>query len=560
MKKYILIFIYVISSVYAWTQSEEDTIPYYYSDNIWERFWGYSEDFVQPFWCFDSFTSYDRGFLFGVYKYDAPAKAHTYLVKTDNNGYQLWQKKIFINDSLVGEISRKRLLPNGNILMSGLYINDQDIPTPIVCLLNPCCEVIWAKELRVADRLTFAPDAQIDNDGNIIIVLTSDSKETQPYYEDQCRLIKMTADGEVIFEKLLYKNVNPYDVFIKKITLYIDKNNNYYLFSPYYFNGLKQAEFITKLDSEAEEIWEIDTKLLADQTTPITGYYFVFQKIGDNILRLLGKNLPSSTALTKPYILDIHTEEGEVLTIEERVPFVNHDTISGHYFYPEYIAPLSQDSLLFAGLLCYSSYYSHPSNLYYGYIVFDRDMNPYSYKINIDDLLGILPKEGIAVDNEQFLISSARSFPDYETNLYQDVRLAKYNADLSYANVIDDSSWTYDSLCPHTINNDPINIEPEIYLNMEEYNTKAIAAHGVDIQIQPNPTHSPVHISLQGVERVKNIQLSIVDIQGQTLWQQAVTTSGTIDIDSKTWASGVYSCVAHDSQGRIVGKTKLVIK
>lgn len=567
MKKYILIFIYVISSVYAWTQSENTTIPYYYSDTTWERYWGYSQEgiYMEPFWSFDPFTSYDRGFLFGICRYDSIATAHAYLVKTDNNGYQLWQKKILINDKLIAEVDRKRLLPNGNILISALYFNDKNIQTPVVCLLNPCCEVIWAKELRVSDRLTFATDVQIDNEGNIVVVLVSNSKETQPYYEDQCRLIKMTADGKVIFERMLYKHVNPNDVFVQRLDLYIDKDNYYYLFAPYYFNGLDRSEFITKLNSEAEEVWEIDTKLLDQQDfkqpVPPTSYYMPFYKMADNGLRLLGAYVGYIADDYRPYILDI-TTEGDVINIEQRDPFRNHDTISNYFYSSLHMQPLDKDSLLFASMFFYTSHYAHPSAFYLGYIVFDRELNPYSYKINIDDIFGSDHKEGVTVDNGQFLLPSGRIYPDYETCIYEDVRLAKYNADLSYADVIDDSNWTYDSLCPYVINNDPINIVPEIYDGVSEYGTvSADNTNLVTILVQPNPTAFPIRILVQGVERVKIVQLSIVDIQGQTLWQQAIKSSGTIDIsNNKGWASGVYSCVAHDSQGRIVGNTKLLIK
>ncbi len=532
MKKYILIFIYVINSVYAWAQSENTTIPYHYSDTTWERLWGYTgqhqeEDVIMASLIMEPFTTYDKGFLFGITHMDSDTYfVKPYLAKTDNNGYQLWQKQITINDNeFLNGMLTKKSLPNGDVLLSLLYPNsDNGIWTPMICLLNPCGEVVWAKELRCVDRFALITDAKIDKEGDIVIAFGADSKPTPPYYDDRCWLIKMSyEDGEVIFHKPLYKEV--VDDFIQRMDLHIDEDNNYYVFSPYYFTseGVAnlRAQLITKLNAEAETLWEIDTRDLATKRyTPSTCYYRFFRKIGDNN--------------------------------------INHDTIVGYFMNSYFMQPLNQDSSLFASILDYTVVGSNTRH--YGYVVFDSALRVQDYKIDIDELMGFGYTEGLSVDNGQFLSASTRLFPDADDYYYSNVRLAKYNADLSYANVIDDSSWTYDSLCPHAINNDPINIEPEIYLNMEEYNTKAIAAHWVDIQIHPNPTHSPVHITLQGVERVKNIQLSIVDIQGQVLWQQAVTTSGTIDIDSKTWVAGVYSCVAHDSQGHIVGKTKLVIK
>ncbi len=565
MKKHILIFIYVISNVYAWAQSENTTIPYHYSDTTWERLWGYSGDIAEErrmlaFLIEHPFTTYDRGFLFGIAHMGIDTYlARPYLVKTDNNGYQLWQKQITVNDNeFLNGILTKTPLPNGDVLLSLLYPNsDNGIWTPMICLLNPCGEVVWAKELRCVDRYALITDAKIDKEGDIVIVLEADSKPTPPYYDNRCWLIKMSyEDGEIIFHKSLYKKV--INDFILRMDLHIDEDNNYYVFSPYFFGPANlMAQFITKLNAEAETLWEIDTRNLpVKKDRGFTTYYRIFRKIGPDKLRLLGINFPT-TAPHYPYILDINTD-GSILDMLPYNVFANHDTMSGYFISSYFMQPLNQDSSLFASMIDYTL--AGSNTRHYGYVVFDSALRVQDYKIDIDELIGFGYMEGLSVDNGQFLSVSTRLFPNVDDYYYSNVRLAKYNADLSYANVIDDSSWTYDSLCPHAINNDPINIEPDIYLNMEEYNTKAIAAHWVDIQIQPNPTHSPIHISLQGVERAKNIQLSIVDIQGQTLWQQAVTTSGTINIDSKTWASGVYSCVAHDSQGRIVGKTKLVIK
>ena len=195
-------------------------------------------------------------------------------------------------------------------------------------------------------------------------------------------------------------------------------------------------------------------------------------------------------------------------------------------------------------------------------VVFDSDLNSVSYKLDLDQIADY-PMSTIM--SHVSLLLDISSCYNCNGSQYSDVYLAKYNADLSFADTIDDTTWEYDYLCDDPIVSDtiylacdPIGIE-ELHPSVD----KAKDQLPLQISVNPNPAKNQVKLQweyLTPSEEFNELSLQIFDIKGNEMYQEHINRGDyEIGIRTRKWQSGIYIVIMR-SEGIMVGNAKFVIE
>lgn len=543
-------------------QKEDYTLPVRYSDSTIVSYWGKVDQDLECVTYSPFVVHYDKGYLPVAWKLDNDDPLgddfFSTMIKTDINGRELWQKPIKVNGKFVRGLNKKKLLANNNLLISGIYdVKPDGTAKRFICLLNPCFEVIWAKEFHYY-RLLYVDDMAIDNNGDIVVLFGVQSKTTWPYYEDQCMIMKLNMEGEVLYHKLYLRDISKDPVMWNY--LYIDSNNNYYITASSWikvagYPTMRANAHILKMNEEGEELWRVETRGLLDD---ILSYRYRVIQDKDNTLTFLGMCdlYPDDV---HPYVLKID-KDGHVISMKKKPILENVEGINPDAITTNQLSWVDANKSQFLGSFGYID--ENTNSLRNGFLVSDTAINITSYLIKNYDYLKISKSEMPAVNDSKIIYASTHLMPDANNPTSADVRLAKHNLDFTYAEETDDSGITYDSLCPHPIvSGDIINIETEVWEAVAEYGEASSTAQRIGIQAVPNPTKAPIHLQLSGCEAYKNLQLSIFNMQGQQLWSQALAQGCQhVSIAAQSWSAGTYTCIVRNAERKMVGSTSIILK
>jgi hypothetical protein len=309
---------------------------------------------------------------------------------------------------------------------------------------------------------------------------------------------------------------------------------------------LRDRATAVKINTNGKEEW-ICSVGVYDGIGSITDYRFQFESDSS----IWGIMLGDTVTGTQPgkYIFN---PEGDIIDYFFK-PILEGTTYYNYLAYNQKI-----ENGLYASSLCYYLY-PHVNTVHRGLAVFDSNLNIRAYKLNLD-VVADYPMSTILSHDSLFLdISSC-----YNCNgsPYSDVYLAKYNADLSFADTIDDTNWVYDSLCDHAIVSDTIYLACEPVGIEELHPPGAEAKQELPLKVKANPNPAKNHIQLQleySVE-LKNLKIQVFDINGsEKFLENIIFGTKEINLKTRSWASGTYVVIVR-SDGKMVGNTKFVIE
>jgi len=149
----------------------------------------------------------------------------------------------------------------------------------------------------------------------------------------------------------------------------------------------------------------------------------------------------------------------------------------------------------------------------------------------------------ITYDNK-YLVSFQYHSPTY-------FELRKYNKELEYDSMYT-VTYTYDSLCPHPIQSDTINLDTTV-VKLDE----VIRQLGV-MSVYPNPASSKVRVEINVVKRVPRL-LKVVTLTGKTVYSTVIApgrTNATVDVS--TCITGLYIFTLYE-KGIPVQTDKVVV-
>jgi hypothetical protein len=127
-----------------------------------------------------------------------------------------------------------------------------------------------------------------------------------------------------------------------------------------------------------------------------------------------------------------------------------------------------------------------------------------------------------------------------------DIYLWKMNADLE-----DDTLYTqpmvYDSLCPYQILSDTIDLDCDIFVNLEDIPTKEV--YESTIKISPNPARDWALLTFPENFKNDHIYLTVYNTFGQEVIQKEVTiTNNMYTLETSGLPSGLYITICRDKK------------
>jgi hypothetical protein len=145
-----------------------------------------------------------------------------------------------------------------------------------------------------------------------------------------------------------------------------------------------------------------------------------------------------------------------------------------------------------------------------------------------------------------------------------DIMLYKINENLEQDTVYP-GSYTYDSLCRHTIESGVINLGGCDVITsigeiptLEDYNQKL---QTIPVTASPNPTNTgEILLEFENAGLFDNLELKVFDVYGKQVHNNTILPNqGAARLDVSRWAKGMYVAVVF-SNGQLKGKCKVLVE
>ncbi len=475
--------------------------------------------------------TYDGGYMIGGHtKYNAGGIKEGIIIKTDINGEELWHKVIGTELDLGTDGTQiAQTFDGGYILFSGTY--KYGVTRNVMLMkLNKCGEKEWNKIFISNDQPQWNVDVLQMPDSNYLILLSYWGNDIA---NERIWLFKISQDGEIVWQKVYAKwtlGTNAEEGY----NLIKNAGNEYLITGKYYqynpgedTNARYVRPMFIKVDSTGNEMWHL--------LWGVNEYYYgwesksVFNSRGD--IYGVGKNESLNINGDKPVLHKVSKNGNQLYfkNIVEDSKAGGATTIS-----------IMDDSILFIGATW-------------------RDFNEeYHNGIIKTDTLGNLIKQKDLLNLESAFYSSIITHDNkylVAGNFYignnWDIYLWKFNKDLEY-----DSIYTqprvYDSLCPHEIVSDTIDLDTTI-VNLQE-----LYEQMQRIQVHPNPASTKLTVTLGDL--TKGTEIRMFNVNGQVVKHIPVQPyKREYEINISALPPGLYVVVLED-EGKVVDKQKLIIK
>jgi len=391
--------------------------------------------------------------------------------------------------------------------------------------INYCGESEWCQVLR-------SPG---DNYGTGIIQLNDGSYIGSLKYfggdipNIRISLVKMNQDGEPLWiqnlaqeDSLIYNEEGDY--------LYLTNDQNYLISGQCFYPGVKP--FWIKTDTSGYQIW--DLKWLGG----MGGAYQAIET-SNNIFYSAGGFAGSGLPFT-PSIFKFDNSGNPFF-----MKYLMGDTIIGGeakslcYY---------NDSTLLTGITWENQ--TIPSTDYFSEIfMLDTTGKVLNRKLLLNEEHA--PQSIIKTFNNKIIVSG-----HYVVDGNRDIYMWKLNSDLEI-DTLYTQPLTYDSLCPHQILSDTVDLDCCLFVNIDEIPTKE--TYESTIKISPNPARdwialtSPDNVSYGGLE------LDIYNIFGQEVMKVSVVPQNrAVSLKVSNLSSGFYLAVCKDFK-RKVFKGKFIV-
>ena len=499
----------------------------------WETIIGNSDI---DYYLYNKKIAYDDGYLVNLAETNIDIQM---MLKTDNNGVELWQK--VINNS------------GSSVQLNALAQNNQQIVVagstqgfPCLVSLNQCGEKNWcSKFINSEYRSGFICDVIILNNNNIIALTylehTDPSNKTERIF-----LLCYNPNGNLIWKKSFatFEN-NPLMEF--PLPYYLTKFKNYYIISGYCYypfpsnpSLMGMRPLFIRIDSFFNEQW-------------VLPYGVNDSFIGFGLGVIEDKNKLENIAVGGYHIPFSNTYNTAIMHFDSLGDETGFNLISNVSIDSTIVTNSSIDIV-------------ETSNNNY---ILNSEFGPESYgnpfgEILIDSTYSVI--DYLSHENTTSNIARITPLPDssylFATNFYvnppsnynRNILLYNLNADLSPAQ-IDTNPHNYDSLCDNlpivsdTIYLDDCDIVTEVAeIPMPDEYYSSINA--IPLHIFPNPTTGSITFEFENIEHHDDIIISCYDIVGQKVFeQQLIPEQSIINSNVVSWNSGIYIAIVRSSKG-----------
>jgi hypothetical protein len=473
----------------------------------------------------DIIEDYDKGYtICGSILKDASHFKYGWLIKTDINGNELWNKK-FGNGSVENSFYDFDKTSDNSFVLSGSTAKYDVEIDPLFVKLNACGEIDWCKIFLSPGFNTANGVISLPN-GEFLGMLQYYGGD---YAHIRISLVKMDAEGNPVWIKHLAQE-DPTVQNEEGYYLYLTPDSNFLVAGSCFSPGLKP--YFIKTDTEGNEIWVIKW--------PVgnTGYAnrTVFQDNG-TIYSASSFQFPGIPFI--PYLLKF-SNDGEIIS---QFPLLG-DTIVGGGSDALY---LDQDTIIYVGINWTDDPY-----LYTGYSdIIKTDTNG-NLKIQRRLVDNLYPPRAIIKTFDSKLMILGYYYLDGNWDIY----LWKMNTDLE-----DDTLYTqpltYDSLCPYEIKSDTVELDCGLFVNIDEIPTKE--EYESTIKISPNPAQDWIVLTFPDISLPKETDIVIYNLFGQEVMKSSVIQQNKmVSLNISNLPAGVYLATCRDAKKRTL-KGKFVV-
>ncbi len=507
--RFTFIFILLACSICSFSQ----IWPHVYGDNLR----AYGKDIIE---------SYDKGYnICGSILKDASHFKFGWLIKTDINGNEIWNKK-FGNWNVENSFyDFDKTTDNGFIISGSTAQYDIEID-PLFVKVNQCGEIEWCKIFLSQGFNTATGIISLPN-GEFLGMLKYYGGD---YSQVRISLVKMDTDGNPIWIKHIAQKDSAV-VNEEGYYLYLTPDSNYLIAGSCFSPSLRP--YIIKTDVEGEEMWNIKWPVgsLGD------AYRTVFQ---DNGAIYSASNLQFSGNPNIPHLLKF-SNNGDVIT---QLPLLG-DTIVGGGSDALF---LDQDNNIYTGITWTDDPY-----LYTGFSdIIKTDTN--GNLIIQRRLVDYLRSPSVIIESfDNKILTQGTYYLDGNWDIY----LWKMNTDLE-DDTLYTQPFTYDSLCPYEIQSDTVELDCGLFVNINEIPTKE--EYESTIKISPNPARDWIVLTFPDISLQKETDIIIYNIFGQEVMKSSVVPRDrTVFLNISTLSSGIYLATCRDTKNRTI-KGKFVVE
>jgi hypothetical protein len=465
------------------------------------------------------FEDYDKGFIIGGDILANPNKfKYAWLIKTDINGNELWDKKYGngIDQNIMTSCVKT---PDFGIIASGLTTIEDLQFDPFFFKLNNCGEVEWCKIL-ISQGYNAASDIVSVEDGYVGMLKYYQSDSL---YARIC-LVKLNLEGVpqwiqyLAQEDTLIYNEEGY-------FLYLTSDSNYLVSGCAYHPGFHPFWIMT--DKAGIQIWDLFWGYLGQANRLIEKDPGIFYSTCWGI----GSSGPQSPILLK------FDKDGNPIDSY----YLMGDTIGAGS--ATEIAEIN-DTCLSTGVAWKTPTYPAEEHL----------------EIFLTDTLGNVLSRRLLLNEYQEVIDIIKTFDhkiiaigQYVVDNNWDIYMWKMNTNLE-----DDTLYTqpltYDSLCPYEIQSDTVDFDCGVFVNIDEIPTKE--EYESTIKISPNPARDWIVLTFPDIYLSNETEVVIYNIFGQEVMKtRAVPQNRTVSLNISSLPTGVYLATCRDSKpGGLTGK------
>ena len=487
---------------------------------------------------FDSYVNnviedYDLGYLLGGSVLANPNTfKYAWIIKVDINGNELWNKK-FGDGNLQYYLNDFKKDESQGVIICGATTLEDSWFDPLFLKLNACYEPEWCNIL-LSEGYNVAGDIISVYDG--YIGLLTHYGEDSLY--SNISLIKLNLQGEPIWIQSLAQE----DTLINNEEgryLYLTNDSNYLISGEAYHPGYHPFWILT--DTLGIQKWDLFWNSLVGQA-----HQLVEKDTGTIYSTCWGiaPGMPQSPVLLK---FDLYGNPIDMY-------YLMGDSIGAGSASP--IAVYS-DSSLIIGVAWETN--SYPVQGYSEVFLTDTLGNIYNRRILLNDFKNA--KRVIKTLENKIIVTG-----NYVVDDNWDIYLWKMNANLE-----DDTLYTqpltYDSLCPYEIQSDTVDLDCDLFVNIDELPTKE--EYESTVKISPNPARDWVALTLPDVVAAGKVEVVVYDVFGREVGKgrkgdgengrrgeegkggsRDVPVNRMVVMDVSGYPPGMYVVVVTDQKGR----------
>ena len=467
----------------------------------------------------------DRGFIILG---DAKNYKYGWIIKTDINGYVIWNKKLGNGNYLEIPMNIEKARTNGYIISGTTgkldYKND-----PFIMRMNSCMEIQWCKVISTPNHSDFGQRIrQLPDKGYIFL-----SRYHSANISSRISLIRFDSIGNMLWLQD-YKPVDTLTFNEDGMDVLITGTNNYLITGfCYHTDSLPNGggwihPYFIKTDSLGDVIWELPY-----------GVQNTFYGDAFNSVENFSGNIFSASRHTIPTYGDAPSM---IKTSSNGTELYHKDLVANtRGGLATTITWLNSTKLVLAASWTTTGFIG-PTGI---------------FKI---DTLGNIVAQKTFMNLTNTISSTAKTVDDKfisigsnATNGVFQIYAFKVNSDMQY-DTIYTHQFTYDSLCPHPIVSDTVDPDCDVIVSIEDPD---LHPEKSQLQVFPNPATKQLHVllPLQLVERSKTqsffvttvhqqwkeTSLEVYNMSSVRIYQKNISKDQTrLEIDVSSWPKGMY--------------------